>query len=669
MFATRFFSTCFVVLACAGALISNTHAQASAAVPNANADDATFLALRDASRRDDASRAAELAARLSQYAIPSYVEYYRLKPRLRSASQAEIREYLARHDGSAIGDRLRNDWLLNLGWARDWSTFDEQYPLFILNDDTQLKCFALMSKAAKGQNVAADARTLLTVPKDYGDGCPALVAALLQNGQFKSADVWAQIRLAAEHSYLGLARKLGRLIDVPEQAIALAIDKPTQLLDRTGGGAHANQLFVIALGRVARTSPEQASNALQRNLARLSPEEQALAWAQIGLQASLKTAPEAVQYWRRTDGAPLSVDGFQWRTRSALRAGDWKMVSSSIDAMPRQLQNDPSWVYWKARALKTLGKPAEAKVGLESISGQMNFYGQLATEELGRKIIAPPQAAFPSDDEILPMSANPGFARAIKLLELNLRFEAYREWNWQLRKMSDREHLSAAEFARKINLLDRMVNTSDRTKAEFDFTQRFPSPHSDIMHKAAEPLRLDKAWVYGLIRQESRFILSARSHVGASGLMQLMPATARYVARKIGMHDFDHSRVNDITTNILLGTNYLNMVLNEMDGSQAMATAAYNAGPGRPRAWRSTLTRTVEGAVFAETIPFTETRNYVKNVLSNATYYAALFEGRPQSLRDRLGVVAPKGFAATELADATASVIANEAPPTPPAGR
>jgi soluble lytic murein transglycosylase len=132
-------------------------------------------------------------------------------------------------------------------------------------------------------------------------------------------------------------------------------------------------------------------------------------------------------------------------------------------------------------------------------------------------------------------------------------------------------------------------------------------------------------------------------------LMQLMPATANWVARKIGMGDFKHANVNDTDTNIQLGTNYLNMVLKDLDGSQAMATAAYNAGPGRPRAWRSTLPRSVEGAIFTETIPFTETRGYVKNVLSNATYYAALFENRPQSLKARLGTVAPKGYTATEL--------------------
>ena len=196
-----------------------------------------------------------------------------------------------------------------------------------------------------------------------------------------------------------------------------------------------------------------------------------------------------------------------------------------------------------------------------------------------------------------------------------------------------------------------MVTTADRARVELDFTHRYPAPHDDIMHAATEPIGLDKAWVYGLIRQESRFIKAARSNVGASGLMQVMPGTASYVAKKIGMAGFTLSSLNDTRTNITLGTQYLNIVLNSLGGSQTLATAAYNAGPSRPRLWRSSLEKTVAGAIFAETIPFSETRGYVKSVLANATWYAALFENKPQSLKARLGQVSPKDASLSELGD------------------
>ena len=619
-------------------------ALAQARPGNFASDDEIFLALRDAARRNDPAQALELAARLNNYPIPSYVDYYRLKARLPEATTAEIREFLLRYQGSAIGDRLRNDWLLLLGKGRDWSTFDEQYPQFELNDDTQLKCYALMSAAAKGEEVAAAARKLLVFPRQYGDACPDLMADLAQNGQFKADDIWSQARLAAEQNLGSLARRLAALADAPDKLIEQALERPARVLAAGPAASRASkEAFIIALGRSARSSSAQAVSAL-RAASKLSKHEEALGWAQIALQASLRLEPEAADYWHKAQGAPLSLEGHQWKVRAALRDGDWKQVRSGIAAMPASLRDDAAWIYWRGRAEQAQGKSEQAQQHFESIAAQTNFYGQLALEELGRKIAIPEQARPPLPEEVAEMAANQGFRDAFKFFGMDLRFEGYREWNWQLRKMSERQLLAAAEFARQNNVLDRMVNTSDRTRKEVDFTQRFPAPHKDIMQAATGALGLDPAWVYGLIRQESRFVMAARSHVGASGLMQLMPGTAREVARKIGMDDFHHTKVNDIRTNIVLGTNYLSMVLGRLDGSQALATAAYNAGPRRPLAWRATLTRPVEGAVFAETIPFSETRGYVKNVLSNATYYAALFEDKPQSLKARLGMVAPQGF-------------------------
>jgi len=627
-------------------------AQAQKRLPAGATPDDIFLALRDAARSDDSVTAASLAARLPDYAIASYVDYYRLKPRIRdfSATEPEIRDFLTRYDGSAIADRLRNDWLLALGKRGDWTVFDEQYPQFVLNDDVQVKCFALNSRALKGQNVADEARALLVSPKDYGQGCSDLIATLAQNHQFDDNDVWTQIRQAAEAGANNVARRAALFTDNGDTSLQQATDKPALVLARgPGRGRTSHELYIIALGRAAKNNPQQAASFLSDGGGKLTAQEQALGWAQIALPASMKLAPEAIDYWRKTKDAPLSNEGYQWKVRMALRAGDWKMVKSTIEAMPPALRSDITWTYWLGRAQQEGGQNEVAQKQFQAIASNISFYGQLATEELGQKIMIPPGPTPATAAEIAPMAQNSGFKRAFKFYDLNMRFEGIREWNWELRKMNDRQLLAAAEFARQNDVLDRMVNTSDRTKTEMDFTQRFPAPHLTEMSANTRPLGLETAWVYGLIRQESRFIKNARSHVGASGLMQLMPATARFVAKKIGLVEFTPDQINDINTNLLLGTSYLNMVLGNLDGSQPLATAAYNAGPGRPRSWRSTLARPVEGAIFAESIPFTETRGYVKNVMSNATYYAALFEGKPQSLKQRLGQVAPRANTPTDL--------------------
>ncbi len=607
-----------------------------------SAQDETFRQLRDASRKQDAARAIRLAENLQSYPVPSYVDYYLLKSDLRNASEVQVDAYLNKYKGTAIADRLRNDWLLIQGKNENWASFDRHFPLFELADDTQVKCYALMSESAKGQNVSKEARLLLTTPKKYGEACFALISDLSAKKQFSDDDIWFQSRLAGESGMTALAARIGALAGIPRTEISRAIELPATVLTQGPGMDRlSHEKYLLALQKVAKKDQAQAAQYLNEASTVLDKKEQAIGWSVIALPASIALSPDALEYWKKADSAPVSPYAHEWKVRAALRKENWKLVYEWINQMPVSLQKEPSWIYWKGRALLAMGHRDRAHKLFASIADQYHFYGQLALEEQGRKIVSPVNRKPLSPSEIDVMAANPGFQLAQKFFKMNWRFEGTREWNWQLRKMNERQLLAAAEYAREIDLLDRMVNTSDRTRKEVDFNQRFPTPFRENMTVATRELGLDMAWTYGLIRQESRFVMKAQSSVGASGLMQVMPSTARYVAKKIGLADYHHGKINSVDTNILLGTNYLNMVLNDLGGSQVLATAAYNAGPRRPKAWRSTLSRTVDGAIFAETIPFTETRNYVKNVMSNATYYAALFENQPQSLKQRLGRIYP----------------------------
>jgi soluble lytic murein transglycosylase len=261
----------------------------------------------------------------------------------------------------------------------------------------------------------------------------------------------------------------------------------------------------------------------------------------------------------------------------------------------------------------------------------------------------------PTAEEMAQARANPSLPRAVKAIAMGLRSEGVREWNYgtnlvnaqgQSGRMTDREMLAAAHWACEQEIWDRCINTSERTSmSQMDPALRFPMPFQAAVVQRAKEINLDPAFVYGLIRQESRFIMDARSHVGASGLMQVMPATARWTAKKIGMKNFSLDQINQRDTNIAIGTAYLKLVLESMDNSMAMAAAAYNAGPSRPRRWRAPdqgKGPVLEAAIWAENIPFNETRDYVKKVLANTTNYAALISGQPQSLKARLGKVGPR---------------------------
>src|SRR5690606_23534263 len=270
--------------------------------------------------------------------------------------------------------------------------FDEEYPQFVLDDDMQLKCYALMSKADKDINVAAEARALLTIPRLYGDACLALITTLVQKEQFSHDDLWAQARLAAETGAPKLFAHATALAGIPADAATQAFDKPADMVEKGAGvDLLSHELFVIALGRMARNSPEQAAEALIKAEPQLSRPLVTAAWAQIALPTSLKLMPVSLDYWKRAEGAKLSQDGHQWRARIALREGDWAMVKASIDNMPLELRNDATWVYWRGRALKAEGQADEAKQHFQRISHRMDFYGQLAIEELGQKIKLPAQ--------------------------------------------------------------------------------------------------------------------------------------------------------------------------------------------------------------------------------------------------------------------------------------
>jgi len=275
---------------------------------------------------------------------------------------------------------------------------------------------------------------------------------------------------------------------------------------------------------------------------------------------------------------------------------------------------------------------------------------------LGHAVTVPERPPALSAEEKEAARRNAGLNRSLYAIRIGLRSEGVREWNYSTNLhtpggMSDRELLAAADLACQNEVWDRCINTSDRTRDVIDFEQRFPMPHKTAVLQRAAQIGLDPAYVYGLIRQESRFVTDAHSGVGAAGLMQIMPPTARWTAKKIGLTSFKPSQINERDTNIVIGTAYLKLVLDNFDGSMPMAAAAYNAWPSRPRSWRGpTGAPVLDAAIWAENVPFSETRDYVKKVLSNTANYAALISGQPQSLKQRLGLVGPRDASAPEPA-------------------
>ena len=655
-----------VALLCAALYGSSALAQTAAvpaplteATPQARSvpDDTVLLDMREALRRNDKARLTALLPAARGHALEPWAAYWELKARLEEASPLEVRDFLARYPGTYQEDRLRNDWLLLLGKRRDWAGFAEHYPLFRMRDDREVRCYAVAAEAAQGREVPREAidqvRDDWFAQRALDDGCLLAADLLHQAGKLPYQDLWKKARLALEANRPTLARAAVEL-DAPDVAadVAQIQSSPIRYLtSRTPVVTRKRQeLVTLALIKLAGADPDQAATQMEGKwAAQLSAEERNWVWAVIGKSATLKLQDGAAAHFARvTRERDLSDDLLAWQTRAALRQGDWRMVRRAVEAMSEPARRDPTWTYWLARAQLAQARGdtdrAAAQQLLEGIAGIDGFYEKLALEELGRAIAPPPAPAPLTEAERDWARRHAGLNRALTAIGLGLRSEGVREWNYWTNLHSpggkpDRELYAAADLACRHQVWDRCINTSERTKGFMDFAQRFPMPHREAVVRQARAIGLDPAYVYGLIRQESRFIMDARSHVGASGLMQIMPATARWTARKIGLEGFTPGQINERDTNILIGTSYLKLALDEFRGSMPLAAAAYNAGPGRPRAWRNGPV--LEGAIWAETIPFGETRDYVKKVLSNTIDYAALMGALPQSLKLRLGSIGP----------------------------
>jgi soluble lytic murein transglycosylase len=607
--------------------------------------DEDFLAARDAYEANNPSRLETHARRLQGHLLEPYVAYWQLSLRLAQSSPEEVRGFLAAHRDSPLSERLRSDWLKSLAERGEWELFGAELPR-LASRDVEVTCYALRYRMlATPEAALPEARSLWFMTRDLPDSCTPLLNALVASGAISSDDLWLRIRVALEAGRVTQARRIAEWLpagEAPEpRSFERAASNPAGFLGRGSFNLKSRggrETVLFAVHRLARVSPPQAAQHWSRLEDRFAPEERAYVWGMIAYLGAMRHDPAALSWYARA--GDLSDLQRAWNVRAALRARSWPDVLEAVDAMSDRERAISAWRYWKARALKEMGRTDEADDILQPLAAEFGFYGQLALEDTGRRIAAPSSTWKPGAEELRAMGQRIGLRRALELYRLNFRPEANAEWAWAIRGFDDRQLLAAAEIARRHEVYDRAINTAERTVGLHDFELRYLAPYRDVLKAHTTELALDEAWVYGLIRQESRFITDAQSVAGASGLMQLMPDTARWVAKRLGLKNWRWSQVTDVGTNVGLGTYYLRHMLDTLDGQPVLASAAYNAGPTRARAWRPESA--MEGAVFAETIPFTETRLYVKNVMANATYYAHSFSQQLQSLRQRLGTVGPR---------------------------
>ncbi len=615
-------------------------ASAKTADPN---DTALIVRAKAAFEKGQAAELDRIAAKSKGHLLAAWPDYWALRmrisdPRLNPQEvHSRVSQFITKHAGHPLTERVQQDFVEALAKKELWEdAFIALQDLPSSTSTPQINCVRAKAELLRNaQNPQAAA--LIPIGQEAFLACGALVAYLADQKIVDSAYLKQRLRWAAQ---TGNASARSQLFEIFQ-----ANTKPFEREAR-GPNPVSSERNLVEVLQQARSNSMQALQTLERHRKNLNHEQAHYAAFAVGAALWQRTHPRAWplmrEGWESLSQQPGQV--LQMAAREAIRRHEWAALIEIISAMQPSLQQESTWVYWRAVALSETQNNKDQAVALfQSLRQDFGFYGVLAREIL-KEPLRIPQASTPSTDarSLRALDEHLGMKRSYALVRAGLRAEAVQEWSAAMRGKTDAQLLLAARHAKEQGLTDRMIAAADRTREDHDFELRYPAAFKDNVLPAARAESLDPWWVLGLIRQESRFIPDIRSSAGATGLMQIMPATGKMVAKDVGIKTTRGLSLENVEINIQLGTRYLRQLQDRFDGSALLASAAYNAGPARAARWRSALPKPIDGAAFAESIPFSETRDYVKRVLTNAVLYHAVHNGgEAPSLKKLLGEIIP----------------------------
>ncbi|XOZ34195.1 transglycosylase SLT domain-containing protein [Halomonadaceae bacterium KBTZ08] len=589
-----------------------------------------FLKAEAALESQDMEAYETLSAKLENYPLHPYLELKRLSKRLFVATPAEIESMMADYGTIPRAGTLRRQWLIHLGRSGQWATLRQVHDGTSGGD--RLQCLSLRAhlKGGRRELVMDQMPELWQSGYSLPKACNPLLDYWRDNGGLTRKLAWTRFQLAVTNGKIRLARYLRRYLDQDDRPLSrllLRVHNHPERLQKAREFDRNNKRLgrVVAYGmrRLVNQAPERAATIWPLYRGRFSYPSGTVARIDKRLALLLATRfhPDAATWLARALSHGDDEALREWQVRVALRAGNWPKVLERIRAMGRELRDKPRWQYWQARALDQLEKPAQAQALYEELSGRRTFYGFMAADQLGKPYSLNHKGVTVNRDAIERVMAVPGIQRALELYRLDRLHAARAEWRQAMDKLADSDILVASRIAQGWGWHEQGVHGAIATRAWDHLGMRFPLAHRQNFHGAARTYNLDVNWVYALARQESAFQRDARSHRGAFGLLQLLPSTARETAQQAGISFNGVTTLLNPKANIRLGSAHLSSLLERFDNNRILATAAYNAGAHRVNQWIDEETRELDSDIWVETMPYHETRQYVRNVMAYTVIY------------------------------------------------
>ncbi len=609
-----------------------------------------FLQAERALQEREFARYNDLLPRLRDYSLYPYLIYKDLRQRIAVVEGDAFSRFFRDYGHTPLAPMLRSALLRHLAGKKRWKDFLTHY---VPEGDISLACYHRTALLETGQKRRAleDIDTLWLSGYKRPSSCEPVFQAARKAGKIDKKLIRQRAYLALERGQISLANHLAQSLSRAGKNRVRQLAKlhlhPGRVTKIRGLGDEQDatrRILIKAVKRLAKRDFEEATaswSTLQRRFS-FTPAEKAEVMSGFGLRLAWRHDAEGLKWLSKVRPQHSSRAVREWGVRLALRQGDWGVALEWLDRLSEEEKAGQEWRYWRARALEALGEQEQAISIYRQLAKNRSYHGFLAADQLEQPYQFEQRPLVFSEQELQSIASVPAIQRAGELYRLGRIAPARREWRHALQHLQGDDLLKAAKLADAWGWHDRVIITLGRSDHLDDLDMRFPLLYREQIFREAGNRGIDPAWVYGLIRQESAFMADVRSHAGALGLMQLMPATAREVAREIKSPVRIPGDVLKPDTNIRLGITYLSGRYQQFNRNPVLATAAYNAGPHRVNRWLPER-NPLAADRWIETIPFNETRKYVKRVLAYTAIYEQRLGKEPARLHSRMPLVTAAG--------------------------